>query len=633
MPKALIFIYKRVAMKKGSFFNFFTTNKSVIIAAILIIILPISLYFYFQQETESSIRNSIFEKQKQNQIDASRAIATHLESDISLITSRLQALANSPNIIDGDFTSNVTKTLLKDYYNVLNSSTPVDRVFLQNKHDVSVIDIASPNTPNYTGIDFSYRDWVNQTKNTLSPVISDIFLGIDGKYRIAMTYPIVINNISGSFYNGLVGAVIPTSEFFNFYGNTYDIQSQYLAVLDNKSVILVHPVPSLLGKPFFGNFAQNLTGYNDNLNSLVRKVIAGQPDTLIYDFINGERLNTGYPIFIDGLPRYALFVITPTTSIYATIDNIIEKERLQMLSLIIGIIAAVLLLILYLYRTNTTLDRAVRKRTTELEAANTKLESANSHIKIHDDMQKEFINMAAHELRNPVQSLLGFSDILRKLNIKNEDNKTAYQYKDAIEAISRSTKRLKRLVDIIFDVSQLDNNLLILNKEPLDLKDTIQKLVTTYQNQNMPSNSYKSNIKTNSVAQRDKHVIDFDYSNYPPSSKNVKGDETYLTQVLNNLIDNAIEFTQNEGKVKIKIYKDIYEDKVIVTISDNGYGIHPDILPLLFTKYVKKSKGGAGLSLYISKKIIEAHGGEIWAKNNEDGKGATFGFSLPLEKL
>jgi signal transduction histidine kinase len=366
---------------------------------------------------------------------------------------------------------------------------------------------------------------------------------------------------------------------------------------------------------------------------LVRKVIAGQPDTLIYDFINGERLNTGYPIFIDGLPRYALFVITPTTSIYATIDNIIEKERLQMLSLIIGIIAAVLLLILYLYRTNTTLDRAVRKRTTELEAANTKLESANSHIKIHDDMQKEFINMAAHELRNPVQSLLGFSDILRKLNIKNEDNKTAYQYKDAIEAISRSTKRLKRLVDIIFDVSQLDNNLLILNKEPLDLKDTIQKLVTTYQNQNMPSNNYKSNIKTNSVAQRDKHVIDFDYSNYPPSSKNVKGDETYLTQVLNNLIDNAIEFTQNEGKVKIKIYKDIYEDKVIVTISDNGYGIHPDILPLLFTKYVKKSKGGAGLSLYISKKIIEAHGGEIWAKNNEDGKGATFGFSLPLEKL
>ena len=208
----------------------------------------------------------------------------------------------------------------------------------------------------------------------------------------------------------------------------------------------------------------------------------------------------------------------------------------------------------------------------------------------------------------------------------------SYQYKDAIEAINRSTKRLKRLVDIIFDVSQLDNNLLTLNKEPLDLKGAIQNLVTTYQNQTMPSDNHKSNIKTTNIALKDRHFIDFDYSNYPQGSKNINGDETYLTQVLTNLIDNAIEFTQNEGKVKIKMDKAIYEDKVIVTISDNGYGIDPDILPLLFTKYVKKSKGGAGLSLYISKKIIEAHGGEIWAENNEDGKGATFGFSLPLEK-
>ena len=618
-------------MKKGSFLHFFTINNSVVIAAILIIIIPISLYFYFQQETESSIRNSIFEQQKQNQIDSSKAIATHLESDIELIISRLQVLANSPGILDGDFTSNVSKTLMKDYYKVINSSTPVDRLFLLDKHNISVLEVAPPNTPNYTGIDVSFRDWVNQTKNTLSPVISDLFLGIDGKNRIAMTYPIVINNMSGSFYNGLVGAVIPTSEFFNFYGNIYDIQSRYLAVLDNKSMVLVHPIPSLVGKPFFGNFTQNLTGYNDALNKLVRTVISGQAETLIYDFVNGERLNAGHPVFIDGIPKYAVFVVTPTASIYSTINNIIEKERFQMLSLIIGIIAAVLLLILYLNRVNVTLDKAIRKRTTELEDVNTKLESANRHIKIHDDMQKEFINMAAHELRNPVQSLLGFSDILRKLNIRNENNKIAYQYKDAIEAISRSSKRLKRLVDIIFDVSQLDNNLLVLNKKPFNLKRTIQNVVANYQSQNTLPDNHKSKLKTNGTVLRGRHVLDFDFSGFTPNSINVRGDETYLTQVLINLIDNAIEFTQSEGKVKIKIGKDTYGDKVIVTISDNGYGIHHEILPLLFTKYVKKSNGGAGLSLYISKKIIEAHGGEIWAQNNEDGKGATFGFSLPLE--
>ena len=620
-------------MKKGSFRSFFTANNSVIIAAVLIIIVPLSLYFHLQHETESSIRNSIFEQQKQNQIESSKAIATHLESDIELIVSRLQGLASSPSIMNGDVDSDITKTLLKDYYKIINSSTPVDRLFLQDKYGVSVLDISPPNTINYTGTNFSFRDWVNQTRNTMSPVISDIFLGIDGKNRIAMTYPIIIKNSSGSFYNGLVGVVIPTNEFFNFYGNIYDIQSQYLAVLDNKSVVLVHPLPTLVGKPFFGEFTQNLTGHNDNLNRLVRTVISGQPDNSIYQFVNGERLNTGYPVYVEGAPKYAVFVVTPTSFIYSTVDNIIEKERLQMLSLIIGIIAAVLLLILYLNKVNVTLDKAVKKRTTELEDANIKLESANNHIKIHDEMQKEFINMAAHELRNPVQSLLGFSDILRKLNIRNEENRIALQYKDAIEAISRSSKRLKRLVDIIFDVSQLDNNLLILNKESFDLKDMIKQLVTNYQSHDKLSNDNKSNINSNGIEhQKDGHVIDFADSNYPPSPKTIKGDKTYLSQVMTNLIDNAVEFTQNNGKVKIKIDKLVDDGQVIVTISDNGYGIHHDILPLLFTKYVKKSRGGAGLSLYISKKIIEAHGGKIWAKNNDDGTGATFGFSLPLDK-
>lgn len=623
-------------MKIGAIRSFFTANKSVIIVAILIVIIPISLYLYFQQETESSIRNSIYEQQKQNQMDASKAIATHLESDIELILSRLQGLASSPSIMNWDTRSNTTITLLKDYYRIINSSTPVDRLFLNDRSGVSVLDIAPLNTTNYAGINFSFRDWVNQTKNTLSPVISDTFLGMDDKNRIAMTYPIIIKNSSGSFYNGLVGVVIPVNEFFNFYGNIYDIQSQYLSVLDNKSVILVHPLPSLVGKEFFGEFTQNLTGYNDILNNLVRTVISGQPNISIYEFVNEERLNTGYPVYIDGVPKYAVFVVTPTSSIYSTVNNIIEKERLQMLSLIIGIIAAVLLLILYLSKVNSTLDKAVKKRTTELENVNIKLESANKHIKIHDDMQKEFINMAAHELRNPVQSLLGFSDILKKLNIRNEGNKIALQYKDAIEAISRSSKRLKRLVDIIFDVSQLDNNLLILNKESFDLKDMIEQLVTDYQSHNTllnNTNNNQSHIEGNNIEYtKDKHVIDFAYSNYPPGPKTVKGDKAYLKQVITNLVDNAVEFTQNEGKVKINLDKELENGKVIVTVSDNGYGIHPDILPFLFTKYVKKSRGGAGLSLYISKKIIEAHGGEIWAKNNDDGRGATFGFSLPLDK-
>lgn len=246
----------------------------------------------------------------------------------------------------------------------------------------------------------TFRRWVNQTKNTMSPIISDLFVGIDDKNRIAMTYPIITTN-SSSYYSGLVGVVITTNEFFNYYGNVYDTQSQYLSVLDDKGV-LVHPIASIVGKPFFGNFIQNLTGHNDILNSLVKTVMSGAPSSAVYNLINNERLTTGYPVFIEGSPKYSVFVISPTSFIYSKINEIIDKERLQMFTLIIGIIAAVLLLILFLNRVNNTLDKSVKKRTKELEDTNRKLEIANRNVQIHDNMQKEFINIAAHELRNPV---------------------------------------------------------------------------------------------------------------------------------------------------------------------------------------------------------------------------------------
>ncbi len=166
------------------------------------------------------------------------------------------------------------------------------------------MDIAASEILSYEGKDFSFRSWVNQTKNTMSPIISDMFVGIDGKNRIAVTYPIITTNISGSYYNGLVGAVIPINEFFNYYGNVYDIQSQYLSVLDNRDMLLVHPLASIVGKPFFGNFTQNLTGHNDMLNNLIKTVMSGAPSSAVYKFLNNERLTTGYPVFIEGSPKY-----------------------------------------------------------------------------------------------------------------------------------------------------------------------------------------------------------------------------------------------------------------------------------------------------------------------------------------
>jgi signal transduction histidine kinase len=123
----------------------------------------------------------------------------------------------------------------------------------------------------------------------------------------------------------------------------------------------------------------------------------------------------------------------------------------------------------------------------------------------------------------------------------------------------------------------------------------------------------------------------FEDSSAPNDSKILNADKSRLTQVIISLIDNALEFTKDEDEIIINMKKINKEKEIEVTISDPGHGIHPDDLPLLFTRFIKKSSRGTGLGLYISKKIIEAHGGRIWAKNNQDGNGVTFGFGLPVQ--
>ena len=225
-------------------------------------------------------------------------------------------------------------------------------------------------------------------------------MGKDGKYRIAITYPIIIKNSSGSInYAGLVGAVIPTTELFSYYGNIYDIKLKYLSVLDSKAVLLIHPLESLIGKPFFGVPFQNLSKHNPVLNNIVNTIVSlGKASSGIYDFVNGQRFTTGYPIILNGKPQYSIFIITPTSTIYSKIDNIINNERLEMFSLIAGIIAAVMILIIFLIRMNSILDRNIKERTKELEKSNNnllilnkKLESSNEQLQLHDKMQAEFI--------------------------------------------------------------------------------------------------------------------------------------------------------------------------------------------------------------------------------------------------
>ena len=228
------------------------------------------------------------------------------------------------------------------------------------------------------------------------------------------------------------------------------------------------------------------------------------------------------------------------------------------------------------------------------------------HLKVHDRMQKEFINIAAHELRTPVQPILGLSEILQS-KVKDKEQLRL------LDVISRNAKRLQNLTENILDVTKIESDRLKINRKIFNLNDIVTNLLADYKKEKQ-SNSYRQ--------------IMLFISGNNDKSTTIDGDKERITQVISNLLSNAIKFTCEGGEISLHIKRDIQH--VIVSVRDNGQGIDPEIYSRLFTKFATNSIVGTGLGLYISKNIIEAHGGRMWAENNSDGRGATFSFSLPI---
>lgn len=246
----------------------------------------------------------------------------------------------------------------------------------------------------------------------------------------------------------------------------------------------------------------------------------------------------------------------------------------------------------------------------ELKNSNLSLQKANNQLRQNDKIQKEFINMAAHELRTPIQPILGLTDVLL-------DQASDPHQSHLLEVIMRNARRLQRLSCDILDVSKIESSSLKLSKTPMELNEVIQTVINDFEN--------------GSKSERNKRVKIFFK---PKDSIVVYVDRDRIFQVLSNLLNNALKFTKH-GTVRININLDDNErNKVVnVTIQDTGIGITQDLMPNLFSKFVTSSYNGTGLGLFISKGIIEAHGGRIWAENNSNGIGASFSFSLPIDSL
>jgi signal transduction histidine kinase len=262
---------------------------------------------------------------------------------------------------------------------------------------------------------------------------------------------------------------------------------------------------------------------------------------------------------------------------------------------------------------------SIRSSTIKQDELTKKLEVANEELKYKDRLKDEFINIAAHELKTPIQPILGLTEILYS-QVKDD------KQKELLEVTIRNAKRLQQLTNDILDVAKIESKSLGLNKEQFNLNDVV---INTMNDLVLGKEFHDTNSQNIKLS-------------YDPQDIFVLADKGRIAQVISNLLSNAFKSIRESGKggtVTIDIENRVStggpntnDPEIVVSISDEGKGIDGKILPSLFSKFVSTySSKGTGLGLFISKSIVEAHGGKIWCRNNDHGKGgATFGFSLPI---
>lgn len=333
-----------------------------------------------------------FERQRDLQLQSTKEIAQHIESDVTLVLSMLNGLANSLYLQQAELGSERTTRLLEETY--AKSNLTIDRLFVLNNDDIMVASLASQSSEFFLGEDFSFRSWVKETRSSLSPVFSGYFERI-GIYREFITYPI-ISRETGEYF-GMIVTSIPTVPFFSHYGNVEHIDSQFLVALDKKGTILNAAGTSndLVGKDYFGEDVQQFVNHNQILNNLTRDLLSGKSGYGVYDYGEGERLTTQYPVFINGSPEFFIQIVTPTSEIYAKIDEVLSIQQVRILPLVvIASTVAIAILVILLKKWNIILAREVKRRTKELEESYDEMKKYIAQVQT--ELQKEKAKKSHH---------------------------------------------------------------------------------------------------------------------------------------------------------------------------------------------------------------------------------------------
>ncbi|HEV2877534.1 MAG TPA: sensor histidine kinase [Nitrososphaeraceae archaeon] len=606
----------------------FYDNKRVPVVIILIIVaasISFILLYQYSNSISREIVNLAIDDIKSNAKIQSHAISHSLANSVSTIISNLQVLSNAPSIHNSSLSSQTlfdaaqesTKGLTEGYYWLDREGKVITYSQVQQ-------------FPDYRGVDLSSRDYFKIPRDSNTPYFSSVINSTDKVQRVYISYPIIGNSVNGSsvivennisastnnnnIFEGVIVAALRATDIGKF------LQAELLkefpntaGLIDRNGVILYSQNQSYIGKNYFGNEFQSIIpiGIRNDFNEIIESSLEGDVGLEDFTIEQGNTSTVAYnPVVINGDHIWTLYIVSPH-QLAENVYGLINKESVLSI-IIIGIIIAIAGALFFIIMSwNRTLRRAVSTRTQELKNTVNQLSQANEQLKVHDKMQKEFINVASHEMKTPTQAIIGYSDLMQKHPDKREE---------MLKAISRNAVRLQRLTNDILDVTRIESQTLKLDKEKFNLSDLIANVVEDQRSHVEKENQNVKLMYNNKYDSNGAPIVD--------------ADRDRITQVISNLLGNAIKFTSNQvegGSVSVTLEKNHNNrEEVIVNIRDTGEGIHQEILPRLFTKFATKSFAGTGLGLYISKSIIEEHGGRMWAQNNSDRRGATFTFTLPL---
>jgi signal transduction histidine kinase/uncharacterized protein YcfL len=606
----------------------FKNNVSLLLIIIIIGIGSLSIISYQSASfTADEIKKIAEEDIKSNAriqaYDLSRILVHSLDS----INSNLKVLTSSPFLFESDIdqVQNLLYSAQSSTLNITDAYYWID----VNGRIVTSSKIYQTDKANEI-LDTQNQPFFLNPKKTLTPYYSTSITSKGSpSSNLYISYPLIKQQIlkyqnntynAKQIFNGVLVAAISVKSLGIFLQN--EMTSSIIGnvgLMDRDGVIIYARNQSLIGNNYMSKEFQSLipNDLRESYNKIIEKGLEGKSlaEDLTY---NGSAITLSYePIVINGKFLWTLYVSFPH-QLASNVGSLIAQQN-NFSTLIVVITGSVTFGIIYLILSwNKRLEGEVNIRTGELKNTNISLmksnellEEANEQLKVHDKMQKEFINIAAHELRTPIMPILGEVEIIEEdLDPKT---KTVKVEEEQIQLIIRNAKRLDRLASDILDVTKIESNSLKLEKSYFNLNDILSNSIRDIQNQVSSEDVGTKNIKIF----------------YEPVDITIHGDKERINQVVSNLLSNALKFTC-EGFIKIKIEN--ANNSVIVSVEDSGSGIHPEIFPRLFCKFATKSDKGTGLGLYISKNVIDAHGGRIWAQNNRTGMGATFFFSLPLDK-